>query len=152
MVHARPYSLSTCSPSLSSAARGDHKGLAGQVVYIGTDPLYWVRREASFAVGALAKPVSTEAVLPFFLPLFEAPAHDTVWHVRHSAVFGILTRILTRQTPQHRRALALDTLLTLVSDVTPTVRSGVLGVLGEVMYTSMRVMWAGERCRRFASS
>lgn len=33
-----------------------------EVERVGRDPVYWVRREASFAVGALAKVVSQEVV------------------------------------------------------------------------------------------
>ena len=129
-LHAR-HSLTFPSAALPEETT---RAFAEEVVYIGADPLYWVRREASFAVGALAKVVPAEVVLLCLLPLFEALAHDTVWHVRHAAVFA-LPGILTRLAPQHRRALALDTLLTLASDLVPTVRSGVLEVLGEVIYT-----------------
>ncbi|KAF8488785.1 armadillo-type protein [Gautieria morchelliformis] len=109
------------------------RAFADEVAYIGADPLCWVRREASFAVGALAKVVPVEVVLLSLLPLFEALASDTVWQVRHSAVFA-LPGILTRLTPQHRRTLALDVLLSLSGDVETTVRSAVLEVLGEVIY------------------
>ena len=34
-----------------------------EVERVGRDPVYWVRREASFAVGALAKVVPQEVVL-----------------------------------------------------------------------------------------
>ena len=34
-----------------------------EVERVGRDPVYWVRREASFAVGALAKVVPEEVVL-----------------------------------------------------------------------------------------
>ena len=34
-----------------------------EVERIGHDPVYWVRREASFAVGALATVVPTEVVI-----------------------------------------------------------------------------------------
>ena len=109
------------------------RAFADEVAYIGGDPLYWVRREASFAVGALAKVVPIEVALLSLLPLFENLARDTVWQVRHSAVFA-LPGILTRLTPQHRRTLALNILIPLSGDVAPTVRSGVLEVLGEVIY------------------
>lgn len=109
------------------------RAFADEVAYIGGDPLYWVRREASFAVGALAKVVPIEVVLLSLLPLFESLVRDAVWQVRHSAVFA-LPGILTRLAPQHRRTLALDVLIPLSGDVAPTVRSGVLEVLGEVIY------------------
>jgi serine/threonine-protein phosphatase 4 regulatory subunit 1 len=109
------------------------RAFADEVAYIGADPLCWVRREASFAVGALAKVVPVEVVLLSLLPLFDALASDTVWQVRHSAVFA-LPGILTRLTPQHRRTLALDVLLSLSCDVETTVRSAVLEILGEVIY------------------
>jgi serine/threonine-protein phosphatase 4 regulatory subunit 1 len=34
-----------------------------EIERVGRDPVYWVRREASFAVGALAKVVPQEVVL-----------------------------------------------------------------------------------------
>ena len=84
-------------------------------------------------MGALAKVVPIEVVMLTLLPLFEALIRDTFWQVRHSAVFA-LPGILTRIKPQHRRTLALNTLLPLSGDVALAVRSGVLEVLGEVIY------------------
>ncbi|KIJ34695.1 hypothetical protein M422DRAFT_263260 [Sphaerobolus stellatus SS14] len=110
------------------------RAFADEVVYIGADPLYWVRREASFAVGALAKVVPIEVLTLSILPLFERLSNDSVWHVRHSSVFA-LPGILARLPISQRRTLALATLLRLSKDESQTVRSGVLEVLGEVIYT-----------------
>ena len=109
------------------------RAFADEVAYIGADPLCWVRREASFAVGALAKVVPVEVIFLVLLPLFQALVQDPIGQVRHSAVFA-LPGILTRLTPPHRRTLAVDTLLTLSCDEALSVRSGVLEVLGEVIY------------------
>ena len=57
-----------------------------------------------------------------------------MWHVRHSALFA-LPAVLSRLPPQQRYTLALDTLLSLSTDHCAAVRSGVLEVLGEVLYT-----------------
>ncbi|KAI0093538.1 armadillo-type protein [Irpex rosettiformis] len=105
-----------------------------EIERVGRDPVYWVRREASFAVGALAKVVPQEVVLVSLLPLFEDLYRDSVWDVRHSALFA-LPAILSRLPPQHRRTLALDVILTLANDESMTVRSGVLEALAEVIYT-----------------
>ncbi|KAF8522216.1 ARM repeat-containing protein [Hysterangium stoloniferum] len=110
------------------------RAFADEVAYIGSDPLFWVRREASFAVGALAKVVPTEVLSFSLLPLFETLVQDEVWRVRHSAIFA-LPGVLGRLTPQHRRSLALKTVTTLATDSALEVRSGVLEVLGEVIYT-----------------
>ncbi|KAI0692388.1 armadillo-type protein [Cytidiella melzeri] len=105
-----------------------------EVERVSRDPVYWVRREASFAIGALAKVVPQEVVLISLLPLFEELYRDPVLHVRHSALFA-LPAILSRLPPQHRRVLALDVILTLAKDESMTVRSGVLEALAEVIYT-----------------
>jgi len=110
------------------------RAFADEVVYIGGDPLYWVRREAAFAVGALAKVVPMEVLLLSLLPLFEILSNDSTWHVRHSTVFA-LPGILARLPFDRRRSLALDTLSRLSQDESQTVRSGALEVLGEVIYT-----------------
>ena len=57
-----------------------------------------------------------------------------MWQVRHSALFA-LPAILSRLPPSQRRALALETIITLSKDNSATVRSGVLEALGEVLYT-----------------
>ena len=57
-----------------------------------------------------------------------------MWHVRHSALFA-LPAILSRLPPDQRRTVALETLLPLSSDAHPTVRSGVLEALGEVIHS-----------------
>lgn len=123
-----------------------------EVERVGRDPVYWVRREASFALGALAKVVPPEVVLCSLvciykpaceeclssyisqLPLFEVLQRDPVWHVRHSVLFA-LPAILSRLSPDHRRRLALETTTTLCCDESATVRSGVLEALGEVIHT-----------------
>ncbi|KAF9564431.1 ARM repeat-containing protein [Agrocybe pediades] len=101
---------------------------------IGRDSVYWVRREASFALGALAKVVPQELVINSLLPLFDTLRWDAVWHVRHSALFA-LPALLTRLSSAQRRTVALETLVALSVDQNATVRSGVLEALGEVIYT-----------------
>ncbi|GBE82030.1 hypothetical protein SCP_0404060 [Sparassis crispa] len=105
-----------------------------EVERVGRDPVYWVRREATFAVGALAKVVPDEVVVSSLLPLFESLCQDATWHVRHSVLFA-LPAILSRLGLDERRALALDVMLPLARDESPTVRSAVLEALGEVMHT-----------------
>ncbi|KZT68192.1 ARM repeat-containing protein [Daedalea quercina L-15889] len=104
-----------------------------EVERVGRDPVYWVRREAAFAVGALAKVVPHELVASSLLPLFETLYQDPTWHVRHSVLFA-LPAILSKLPPHRRRSLALDVILPLASDESPTVRSAVLESLGEVIY------------------
>ncbi|KAF8078049.1 armadillo-type protein [Lyophyllum atratum] len=113
----------TASGSLGEEAQD---AFVKEVVRVGQDSVYWVRREASFALGALAK------VAP--LPLFEILRRDPVWHVRHSVLFA-LPAILLRISSDKRRALALDTMMALSADESPAVRFGVLEALGEVIYT-----------------
>ena len=54
--------------------------------------------------------------------------------MRHSTLFA-LPAILSRLAPTERRTLALETILELFADESPTVRSGVLEALGEVLHT-----------------
>ncbi|PFH50675.1 hypothetical protein AMATHDRAFT_75468 [Amanita thiersii Skay4041] len=105
-----------------------------EVERVGRDPVPWVRTEASFALGALAKVVPEELVQCSLLPLFDQLRTDPAWRVRHSAVFA-LPAILTRLHPLERRMLALETIGNLAMDENGTVRLGVLEVLGEVLYT-----------------
>ncbi|TFK54986.1 hypothetical protein OE88DRAFT_1653583 [Heliocybe sulcata] len=105
-----------------------------EVERVGRDPIYWVRREASFALGALAKVVPLEIVVSSLLPLFESLCGDTEWHVRHSAIFA-LPGLLSRLPPVQRRLLAVKTIPPFARDPEPPVRSGILEALGEVIYT-----------------
>ncbi|KAH9952153.1 ARM repeat-containing protein [Amylocystis lapponica] len=121
----------TASGSIQDDTR---EAFVAEVERVGRDPVYWVRREATFAVGALAKVVPDEVVIGSLLPLFDTLRQDITWHVRHSVLFA-LPAILSRLPLLQRRALALDVMLALAHDESPTVRSAVLEMLGEVMYT-----------------
>ncbi|KAF8797930.1 ARM repeat-containing protein [Phlegmacium glaucopus] len=105
-----------------------------EVERVAHDPIYWVRREASFALGALAKIVPEEIINISLLPIFLSLRWDRVWHVRHSTLFA-LPAILSRLSPPERRTLAVETILALFVDESPTVRFGVLEALGEVLHT-----------------
>lgn len=105
-----------------------------EVERVARDPIYWVRREAAFTVGALAKVVPEEIINISLLPIFVSLRWDRVWHVRHSTLFA-LPAILSRLSPTERRTLAVETILALFADESPTVRSGVLEALGEVLHT-----------------
>ncbi|KAF9001864.1 armadillo-type protein [Cyathus striatus] len=105
-----------------------------EVERVGHDNVYWVRREASFALGALAKVVPDEIIISSLLPLFETLWQDGSWHVRHSVLYA-LPALLSRLSPEERRKLALKTIKSLSSDKIQHVRSGVLEALGEVIYT-----------------
>ncbi|KAG8217817.1 armadillo-type protein [Butyriboletus roseoflavus] len=102
-----------------------------EVERTGKDPVHWVRREASFALGALAKVIPEELVV---FRCFETLRKDTIWHVRHSSLFA-LPAVLSRLTPALRRSVALSTIVPLSRDESPAVRSGVLEALGEVLYS-----------------
>ncbi|OCH95039.1 ARM repeat-containing protein [Obba rivulosa] len=132
----RLSSMSLMAAVTASGTIGDDikAAFVTEVERVGRDPVYWVRREATFAVGALAKVVPVEVVTLTLLPLFESLCTDATWHVRHSVLFA-LPAILSRLPPQKRRSLALNVILPLASDESHTVRSAVLEALGEVMYT-----------------
>ncbi|KAJ6496574.1 armadillo-type protein [Mycena vitilis] len=105
-----------------------------EIERVSHDPVYWVRREASYALGALAKVVPQEVVVLSLIPLFEHLRRDSQWHVRHSALFA-LPAILARLSPAQRRTLALDAIIPLSTDESQPVRSGTLESLGEVLFT-----------------
>ncbi|CAK5277740.1 unnamed protein product [Mycena citricolor] len=131
--------LSSMSLMAAVTANGDlddntKHAFVREVERVGHDPVYWVRREASYALGALAKVVPEEVVLLSLMPLFETLRRDSQWHVRHSALFA-LPAILSRLHPGQRRKLALESVLPLSTDESQTVRSGALECLGEVIYT-----------------
>ncbi|KAG8836042.1 hypothetical protein FRC17_010506 [Serendipita sp. 399] len=105
-----------------------------EVWRVGSDPVYWVRREASFAIGALAKVVPLELITGYLLPLYEMLVQDEQWHVRHSVLFA-LPGILARIDATQRRLLTVPSLVQLSRDPADPVRSGLLEVLGEVIYT-----------------
>ncbi|KAA1474907.1 ARM repeat-containing protein [Dentipellis sp. KUC8613] len=133
---------SMCLVAAVSASTGDYLSdetkctFVREVGRIGRDPMYWVRKEASFALGALAKVVPVEVLLISLLPLFESLCTDLTWQVRHSALFA-LPAILGRLPPSQRRSLALNTIMPLSRDDSPSVRIRVLESLGEVIYTFM---------------
>ncbi|KIY50963.1 ARM repeat-containing protein [Fistulina hepatica ATCC 64428] len=99
-----------------------------------SDPMYWVRREASFAIGALAKSVPERIINDFLLPLFGRLRQDHVWHVRHSSLFA-LPAILSRLPCETRREVALKAIIPLSTDEISSVRTGTLEALGEVIHT-----------------
>jgi serine/threonine-protein phosphatase 4 regulatory subunit 1 len=68
------------------------------------------------------------------LPLYESLVQDEQWHVRHSILFA-LPGILARIDAVQRRLLTVPSLLRLSQDPADPVRSGLLEVLGEVIYT-----------------
>ncbi|KAH8117354.1 ARM repeat-containing protein [Phellopilus nigrolimitatus] len=100
----------------------------------GRDPVYWVRREATFALGALAKVVPVEILYLYLLPLFEYFCEDIVWNVRQSVLFS-LPAILSRLPFDSRRTHALRMIQRLSVDPSPQVRTGVLEVLGEIIFS-----------------
>ncbi|KAH0827082.1 hypothetical protein J3R83DRAFT_4768 [Lanmaoa asiatica] len=131
--------LSSMSLIAAVAAGGSlrldsQRAFVREVERAGKDPVHWVRREASFALGALAKVIPEELMVSTLLPLFEMLRKDTIWHVRHSALFA-LPAVLSRLTPALRRSVALSTVVPLSRDESPAVRSGVLEALGEVLYS-----------------
>ncbi|TBU65648.1 ARM repeat-containing protein [Dichomitus squalens] len=132
----RLSSMSLMAAVTASGSIGEDtkRAFVAEVERVGRDSVYWVRREASFAVGALAKVVPVEVVTSSLLPLFESLCHDATWHVRHSVLFA-LPAILSRLTPERRRTLALEVIVPLSQDEEATVRSAVLEALGEVIYT-----------------
>ncbi|KAF8557242.1 ARM repeat-containing protein, partial [Imleria badia] len=131
--------LSSMSLIAAVAAGGSlrldaQRAFVREVERAGKDPVHWVRREASFALGALVKVIPEELVVSALLPLFETLRKDAIWHVRHSSLFA-LPAVLSRLTPALRRSVALSTIVPLSQDEFPALRSGVLEALGEVLYS-----------------
>ncbi|KAJ3927624.1 MAG: armadillo-type protein [Lentinula lateritia] len=105
-----------------------------EVARVSQDPVYWVRREACFALGALAKIVPAEVVQLTLLRTLQTLVVDPVHHVRHSSLFALPT-ILGRLPLNQRRQMALDIIIPMSMDESADVRAGVLEALGEVIYT-----------------
>ncbi|KAJ8078672.1 hypothetical protein PM082_012955 [Marasmius tenuissimus] len=131
--------LSSMSLMAAVAASGcfddtTQRAFVNEVERVSHDPIYWIRREACFALGALAKVVPGETVIVTLMPLFQMLASDPNEHVRHSSIYA-LPAILTRLRPRQRRTLALDILVPMSMDESAEVRSGVLEALGEVIST-----------------
>lgn len=105
-----------------------------EVERVAQDPMYWVRREASFALGALAKVVPEELVSASLVPLLQTLLRDVMPEVRSSSLFA-LPAILSRLPYKRRKRLSLDTILTMSMDDSSEVRQRVLEALGEVLYT-----------------
>ncbi|CCL98446.1 uncharacterized protein FIBRA_00443 [Fibroporia radiculosa] len=133
-VTASGFMANDALPFLGALRDEIKSAFVTEVERVGRDPVYWVRREAAFALGALAKVVPDELVVSSLLPLFEALYRDPTWHVRQSVLFT-LPAILARLSPSRRRSLALDVMLPLSLDESPTVRAAALEALGEVMHT-----------------
>jgi hypothetical protein len=58
------YPFTEFHPSTIGTLGGEtHRAFVKEVERVGHDPVYWVRREASFALGALAKVVPEELVI-----------------------------------------------------------------------------------------
>lgn len=132
----RLSSMSLMAAVTASGSLSDETKLAfvKEVERVGRDPFSYVRCEASYVMGALAKVVPEEVVTMSLLPLFHSLQSDVNLHVRYSSVFA-LPAILSRLSPDHRRSLALETIVSLSSDENEIVRSGALEVLGEVVHT-----------------
>ncbi|KIK59789.1 hypothetical protein GYMLUDRAFT_44246 [Collybiopsis luxurians FD-317 M1] len=105
-----------------------------EVERVSHDPLYWVRREACFALGALAKAVPAEVVQLTLMRTLQDLISDPIHHVRHSSLFALPT-ILSRLPFSERRQKALDIMVPMSMDESADVRAGVLEALGEVIYT-----------------
>lgn len=75
-----------------------------------------------------------EVTLPFQLPLFDVFCGDPVSIVRVSVLFA-LPSLLSRLSPVERRIRAENIVRKVSHDDAPEVRTGILEVLGEVIYT-----------------
>ncbi|KAF9264782.1 ARM repeat-containing protein [Marasmius fiardii PR-910] len=131
--------LSSMSLMAAVAASGcfddaTQRAFVNEVERVSHDAIYWVRREACLALGALAKVVPEELVILTLMPLYRSLAVDSIDHVRHSSLYA-LPAILSRLSPRQRRSLALEVLVPMSMDESSEVRSGVLETLGEVIYT-----------------
>ncbi|KAJ3500117.1 hypothetical protein NLJ89_g9932 [Agrocybe chaxingu] len=133
----RLSSMSLIASIVSSVAPLDREtlvSLISEVQRVVKDPVVWVRRECSFALGALAKVIPDDLITSTLLPIFDDVRWDAVWAVRHSALYA-LPAILARLSPAQRKTLALETIGALSADQHPVVRRGALEALGEVIHT-----------------
>ncbi|KIY64231.1 hypothetical protein CYLTODRAFT_107745 [Cylindrobasidium torrendii FP15055 ss-10] len=111
-----------------------HAPFIKEIERFATDSVPWVRRESSFALGALAKAIPSELVQLSLVPLLDKLVGDSDSHVRHSSLFA-LPGVLSRLPLKQRRVFALHCVQTLAMDESSDVRSGVLESLGEIIHT-----------------
>ncbi|KAF9453236.1 ARM repeat-containing protein [Macrolepiota fuliginosa MF-IS2] len=97
------------------------------------DPVYWVRREAVFAIGALARVVPIDLVVKHLLPMFERLVGDPHCDVRQHVLFS-LPPLAQRLPFDRRRKLAFETLTALSQDPEITVRESALDTLSETIH------------------
>ncbi|KXN85478.1 Serine/threonine-protein phosphatase 2A 65 kDa regulatory subunit A beta isoform [Leucoagaricus sp. SymC.cos] len=97
------------------------------------DPVYWVRREAAFAIGALARVVPIDFVLKDLVPMFERLVGDPHPDVRQNILFS-LPPLVQRLPLEVRRKVTFDTLTALSEDPEITVRESALDTLSETIY------------------
>ncbi|KAJ7582902.1 armadillo-type protein [Mycena floridula] len=105
-----------------------------EVERVADDPVYWVRKEVCFAIGALAKVVPAEVVQVSLLPLLQKLLRDSLPEVRLSTLFA-LPAILSRLPSKKKRDIAREVLIPMSMDQSGEVRTRVLESLGEVIYT-----------------
>jgi len=98
-----------------------------------SDPVYWVRREAAFAIGALARVVPVEFVVRDLVPMFQLLVADPHVDVRQNILFS-LPPLVQRLPFSLRRSLAFETLTALCEDPQKCVRQSALDTLSETIY------------------
>ncbi|KAH7107527.1 ARM repeat-containing protein [Auriculariales sp. MPI-PUGE-AT-0066] len=103
-----------------------------QVECLQDDSEHWVRREASLALGALAKVVSVEILVNTLLPLFEHWMQDQAHQVRQTAVFA-LPNIIERLSLAQRADLTVRMLRLHGKDEHQAVRSSMMEIMGEII-------------------
>ncbi|ORY55154.1 armadillo-type protein [Leucosporidium creatinivorum] len=97
------------------------------------EPMFYVRKEATQALGSLARTLPVEVLETVVLPLHAAFARDTLWHVRRAACLT-LPAICKRLSPAALRTQAVALIKAFSSDSSRNVRSGALEVCGELTY------------------
>lgn len=97
------------------------------------DPVFWVRREAAFAVGALARVVPLDFVVKELMPMFERLVSDLHPDVRQNILFS-LPPLVQRLPSDLRRKVTYTTLTALSEDPEITVRESALDTLSETIY------------------
>ncbi|KWU43155.1 ARM repeat-containing protein [Rhodotorula sp. JG-1b] len=104
-----------------------------EVVRMGDEPMFYVRKEAVQALGALAKAMPLDVLQSTVLTLHETFSKDPQWLVRRAAVLAVPS-ICARLPRATLRTVAVRAVSQFAEDEDRNVRSGALEICGELIY------------------
>ncbi|GAA5988639.1 hypothetical protein JCM10908_003650 [Rhodotorula pacifica] len=104
-----------------------------EVVRMGDEAMFYVRKEAVQALGALAKAMPLDVLQSTVLTLHDTFSKDAQWLVRRAAVLAVPS-ICARLPRTALRTAAVRAVSQFADDADRNVRSGALEICGELIY------------------